>query len=347
MDNYLEALGRIRGILNSPKISYCVALNATVLSFIEETLNHFDRSMRENMVKYYIEHFTTREVYYADTNEGEQAMRCRLTADKFWIVLKDLYFFDIPSVVGNLLCTREKRALLGIEERMEYFSQYASVLQKIKGVSGVHQKELFPYSAIRMMKDYPELCASPDAWVKVKRKEGGVRKTQSVLVIFHDPSKVSHKSLKKVLGTGNVVCSGKHIRNEENVWYEVLGLFEAFNNPNEMGEHPTLCHYVIIKEGRCAIVEIDENNDRIRQLSEEKGELFDKMRKFYIGALLPEVAHSRGEQGLDLRKELLDDTIINQITSQCAPTVRDADDDETDSESDEETVEPQRPTLCF
>ena len=234
----------------------------------------------------------------------------------------------IYQVVGNLLCTHEKRALLGIEERMEYFRQYASVLKEIDGLASFHQKELFPYSAIRMIKDYPELCASPDARLKFTRDEVW----QNVLVIFHDPSKVSHKSLKKVLCTGNVICSGKHIRNEENVWYEVLGLFEAFKKDGL----PTLCHYVIIERGRCLIVEIDESNDRIRQLSIGKGRLFNRMGKFYIGALLPEVAHSRREQGLDLRKEMLDDPIIEEIMRQCAPTAGNADDDdETGYESDD------------
>ena len=55
------------------------------------------------------------------------------------------------------------------------------------------------------------------------------------------------------------------------------------------------------------------------------------MRKSYFWALLPEVAHSRGEQGLDLRRELLDNTISERITHQCASTAGNAC-AETDSE---------------
>ena len=242
--------------------------------------------------------------------EGKQVMRFRLSADRFFDILKGDEFGDFPSLVEGLLKTFDTRASSRQQWAVLLNERYMAHMARL-GLRYDRHQGTFPNLNIRTLDGFPELCAAPDARV-VCEKEGI---DYMVLVILHDVSQILNGStLQQAYDVGVPLPVHKsegqwRISNNEAIWYKAAGLFQAFPE-NEADS----CHYVVYGPNQdnavpdnMVVIPIDRDDPEIIRISSP--ETFKKLREFYFGAVLPELAHSRREAGLELRKSLIDKSI--------------------------------------
>ena len=173
------------------------------------------------------------------------------------------------------------------------------------------------YSGVRALPDYPELGACPEAIVQIDNK---VR----FVAIFSD---VSSGLKSKDMGTVEEgVEEGVRLpvyrkRNGDlalgwdcEYYYEADGLLRAFPEAE-------CCHFVLLgpKMGN----NDGDDDDDIRIISIERqdkypikynvDDVYNKLRKIYFGAVLPEMAHSRKNAGHPFRSKLLPDEQIQRV----------------------------------
>ena len=157
------------------------------------------------------------------------------------------------------------------------------------------------------------------------------------MLIFHDVSKgLKNRELESI--EQGLACAADnvqvyrsenelHLKWDSEYLYEAAGLLQAF--PEAVG-----CKLVLFGISDPDIKEViipridnirDEKYPAMRRSIKSLSDMFIKLRVFYFGALLPELAFPRKIHGLPLRSTLVDKAVISQAVKTCTGIILDQD----------------------
>ena len=307
-----------------------------MIDILESACNEYDGEakieiMQAEMIRFYKETFETEQQIFNRQYSWRTSRTFRLRCDQF----------------REAMYSRENTVGSKVEKYLYSYKDYSDFVENKKKRSEKMNKKLYRYrgylqakvgqdysvleNEYRSVIGFPELVASPDARVQIRGSE--------YVLIFCDLSEGLENREYETLEQG-LACAADHlpVYGDENElqlkWdskylYEAAGLLQAFPEAVD-------CKLVLfgildtdIKEVIIPRIPIDniryEKYPAMRRSIKSLSDMFIKLRVFYFGALLPELAFPRKIHGLPLRSKLVDTAVISHTVETCTGIILDQD----------------------
>ena len=271
------------------------------LLIVEVTCNAFDDHsiMQRNMAQFYITNVQNPTALHDIT----YLKATHLTANNFSEAIKGKPDKIAPKVKKYIGLDQEPVAIpsdrtVRCAERYQWFVK-----------TGGRDIAIHAVGCFSAFNDFRELAAIADCLATIN----GI----DVVVIFRDVKDIltfrELRSIDEALGcaTDNFpiyrdTAGNINVKWDHEYLYEAAGLLRAFPKANEcrvvvFGRYPLDVKEVVIPR-----IADDEKYPGMRRSIISLGNMFQMLRDFYFGALLPELGHPRHTSGLPLRQQRLD-----------------------------------------
>ena len=177
------------------------------------------------------------------------------------------------------------------------------------------------YPGIRKIPYYDMLGAAPHAMATVSKNGASYR----YVAIFKDCKSLKSTPLDRAITNGNRKVPLRlndetkqcYVPNDHNCWYETEGLMRAY--PDAAG-----CHYVVFGKKTDDVLHVPipiPNPPEPNPYKHVTDEVLKNLQDYYLGAILPELALSRQDEGLDLRAKSLSKDEIEKLKQQLSDPV--------------------------